>query len=137
MNLAVETSVFSLWRVGIVVGFVALAVIGFADEPPAFYAGVAILVVAVVLMSMRRGFMILQNANAVSEKLLGTLDLLSLHHSVEDRGVVIPAAEMKVAMRPMGDRTLLSFEWSGEETERRSFLVGTLLKYQRTLRKII
>ena len=137
MNIAVDTTVFSLWRAGIVVGFFALAVMAFAEERPPFYAGVAILVFAIGLMSMRRAFMILQDATAVSEKLLQTLDLLSLHHSVEDRGVIIPAADMKVALRPLGDRTLVSFEWKGEETERRTFLVGTLLKYQRTLRKII
>ncbi|HEY5610250.1 MAG TPA: hypothetical protein VIL97_03510 [Thermoanaerobaculia bacterium] len=136
MNLAIDTSVFSVWRAGAAVGFAALAIIAFAERRATFYAGVALLAVAIALMSMRRAFLVLQNATTVSENLLRTLALLSLVHRIEDRGVVIPAAEMKVGMRPIGRRTLVSFQWRGEETERRVFLAGTLLKHQRTIRTL-
>jgi len=136
MNVAVDTSVFSVWRAGAIVGFAALAILAFAERRATFYGGVAILAIAIVMMSMRRAFLVLHSAATVTEGLLRTLELLSLAHRVEDRGVVIPAAEMKVGIRPIGGRTLLSFQWRGEETDRRAFLAGTLLKHQRTLRTV-
>lgn len=140
MHLAIDVAVWRIRPLGALVlaGAAAGALFAVRERSlPAAMAAVP-LAIAGVALALRGGYLVRREAVAVQRKIVDTLRLLGLPHSVDsERHRIEIAGNLSIRVRPLLRMSLLTFESAGASTERADFLSRTLVKYQRTIHVIL